>query len=144
MGQNNFNSAKFILTFKRAFNNHTGCGKEFSRQRVADDLGVTLSTVENWGNYENNTIPQAHHFKRLEYMLPPSFKKQIEDCFLESETENVKVCGHSAMLKISEFQTEIIRVFEDNIIDRDEKKVLLKQIPAVQDLLEKLYKHCKK
>ena len=142
MGENNFNSANFRLNFKRAFNNAVGCGKDFSRQEIVDILGVTMSTVENWGNYEAPNIPKAEHFERLKYILPPFYKKQIEDFYLE--TENVKVCGHSAMLKISEFQTEIIRVFEDNIIDRDEKKVLLKQIPAVQDLLERLYKHCKK
>jgi hypothetical protein len=142
MGQNNDNSAKFISNFKNAFNNSVGCGRAFKRQDIADILGVTLSTVENWGNYENDTRPQAEHWERLKHILPPFYKRQIEDFYKETKKGNI--CHYKILIKVSEFQTDYVKILKDRKVDEHEKKVLIKAIPELIQVLNDSYEDCKK
>jgi hypothetical protein len=130
----------FIINFKNAFNQSVGCGRDFKRQEVADILDVSLSTIENWGNYDIDIIPKAEYWERLKYILGASYKNQIESFY--EDQQQLEVDQFKILKVASNFLTEFINISADNNIDRTEARLILKEVPEVIEHLQKLLSYC--
>lgn len=140
MGKRQPNSTMFIINFKNAFNQIVGCGRDFKRQEVADILDVSLSTIENWANYDIDIIPKAEYWERLKYILGASYKNQIESFYKEGEQPEVD--QFKILKTASNFLTEFIHISADKKIDRTEARLILKEVPELIHHLEELLNYC--
>jgi len=134
------NSTMFIINFKNAFNQSVGCGRDFKRQEVADILDVSLSTIENWANYDIDIIPKAEYWERLKYILGASYKNQIESFY--KEKKQLEVDQFKILKVASNFLTEFINISADNNIDQTEARLILKEVPELIEHLQKLLSYC--
>lgn len=122
--------------FKKAFNIYVGCGKQYSRQTIANILECTPRTVENWGTFNNDCVPGAYNLLMLQSILPDGFKSMIEDFFKNDESKNI--CLYRFNADFAKFMGDFAGMIQDKILDRKERNALKMDVPIMIKKLQEL------